>query len=566
MLVLLFVSTTGWCAETAPSAEAERIVGKRPMDEPAVILCVASIDRVLEDVDYIGKAAGLPVYPQLLRGFLDGLNQLKGIDRTRPFGAALYLDRENPGAEPLPILFVPVSQVDDLEVTLSHVGMKLQPADQLPDFVLTINGRTHPLRIEDGYARLTTPDRPQVDLSAMVIQELTADVASDYDIAVRFRRIGIPQKEITKMLDELVADQSRSAERHEGESKQEYELRRKLEKTILALIKSLLQETQEVAFGWRLSETDQLGTLDVTLSLIEKGTLNTLLHELSPRLQPFADVSRDDAPLSIVSAVHLTDHGKQLTRETLGHIRNEFDKELGDSVDDEKRRKILGGFQSLSDTVDAGDLAAMARFVPNQEKHLVFAAATHVLGSPQVNETLTNVLPHAIDSPNIAEVRLDAATVLGLSLHQLISREVRKQDARLYGEDASIWTGANEDIVWFMIGGEQLPEAISQTVENISVIDANSDFQNDGDSAPIIELSFHLLGWLDVAKGAGRKAEQLLGASTKAFPAGATDDRIHATLTADDNQLQLKIKIDEGYLRLAATLAQQRQQKERAQR
>src|SRR5690606_40130513 len=58
---------------------------------PVAVLNVASVDRVLEDIDYLFGSVKRDDMREVIEGLLGNLGDLQGLDRGKPFGVMLFL-------------------------------------------------------------------------------------------------------------------------------------------------------------------------------------------------------------------------------------------------------------------------------------------------------------------------------------------------------------------------------------------------------------------------------------------------------------------------------------------
>ena len=110
-LVILVLVSSG-----TPRAQGQDS-GRQGSAAPLVIFNVASLDRLLGDVRYLFVAAGQDQINEQIESGIAGVNNLKGIDRSKPFGGMIFLA---PGIPPEPVFvgYVPVSNIQELAETI----------------------------------------------------------------------------------------------------------------------------------------------------------------------------------------------------------------------------------------------------------------------------------------------------------------------------------------------------------------------------------------------------------------------------------------------------------------
>ncbi len=106
LTLLLALAGTAYAQEPAGDA-AEDAPFAGP---PVAVANVASVERVLEDIDYLFGSVERKDMSDVVSGLLGNLGDLKGLDRGKPFGVMVFL---KPGIvpQPLPIGYFPVTDV-----------------------------------------------------------------------------------------------------------------------------------------------------------------------------------------------------------------------------------------------------------------------------------------------------------------------------------------------------------------------------------------------------------------------------------------------------------------------
>ncbi len=78
-----------WCVAILVPATVSR--AETPSREPVAVAYLSSLDGTLNDVEYIVTAGGRPELATMIRGFVTNLNNLDGIDRTKPIGVYAFV-------------------------------------------------------------------------------------------------------------------------------------------------------------------------------------------------------------------------------------------------------------------------------------------------------------------------------------------------------------------------------------------------------------------------------------------------------------------------------------------
>lgn len=84
--------------------------------KPAVVISVAPIKEQMNDINYLAEASGFGAAKFTIKALVKFYT--KGMDLTRPVGALVYFEGDNPEPSKF-VVFVPVKDIDDLLDTIS---------------------------------------------------------------------------------------------------------------------------------------------------------------------------------------------------------------------------------------------------------------------------------------------------------------------------------------------------------------------------------------------------------------------------------------------------------------
>ena len=99
VLCALTVAAIGLSNDSVSSGETQKRSAENKtqnsaasLEKPFFVLNVAGVDRLLSDIDFVSKTVGRPQWALAIRALLALTGELKGIDRTRPFGTMAFID------------------------------------------------------------------------------------------------------------------------------------------------------------------------------------------------------------------------------------------------------------------------------------------------------------------------------------------------------------------------------------------------------------------------------------------------------------------------------------------
>ncbi|MFO1096211.1 MAG: hypothetical protein U0992_23330, partial [Planctomycetaceae bacterium] len=197
----LAVAVTTWafgaCALQSVRAQTPSSDDKpaaAPPPRPLLVVHVAALDRVLQQLQNNFKEIDrADVNDAFISRLNDNAGGLKGLDRSRPFGVALFLTQALP-PQPIPVVYAPVSDFKDLIQTLElgPVKIKRQAADPAAvgnaaageRYTLTMpQGETREIVVRDGYAFLSREEK-FLDGDVASLAKLAPRLSAQYDVAI----------------------------------------------------------------------------------------------------------------------------------------------------------------------------------------------------------------------------------------------------------------------------------------------------------------------------------------------------------------------------------------------
>ena len=153
--------------------------------KPVAVVSIASIDKLMADVEYLTAVGGSPDMGKLATG-MAGI-YVNGIDRAKPLGAYVMME----GLEPVVTGFVPVKDLKAVLQTLKNQGIEPRDAG---GGVQEINagGQTIFLKEQAGWAFIGQKSAQLAKLP-MDPSKLIGGLDQQYNIAVRVDMPNLPK-------------------------------------------------------------------------------------------------------------------------------------------------------------------------------------------------------------------------------------------------------------------------------------------------------------------------------------------------------------------------------------
>ncbi|MCH8829136.1 MAG: hypothetical protein IID45_06115, partial [Planctomycetes bacterium] len=301
----LFLLTAPSASSVGRAAPAEKKAEKTEVDIPLAIVCAASADRLISDVHFTFKSAGATGMSEVINGLLGNVNNLKGMDKTKPFGVMVYLETDFP-PKPVVIGFFPVKNIDELLKTVSNGPFTAEPVKGEKNRYRIIGpDQTLQVLLKQGYAFIGT-DETALDRTFPDPAKVAGPLAARYDIAVAVNMNSIA-KDTRKLLATLFrASAEAELQQRDEEPKAAYEARRASGESMLEFVEYVLLDTKEVVIGFDASSKNRNLVLEVSLKAVPNSKLSKYLKEKSGKRSYFANLVNATAPLSASLSQGLT--------------------------------------------------------------------------------------------------------------------------------------------------------------------------------------------------------------------------------------------------------------------
>lgn len=291
-------------ADVSRSAQAEDLGSALEMKSPLVVVNLAGVERLLGDVQYMFTAIERPEIFEAVQDQIGNAGDLRGLDRTKPFGVMLYVELGFP-PRPEPVGYIPASDVEQLVRSAGRSGIRIRKVagqDDRYEIGTPLEYRREggpPLhvRVQNDYAFIArTPEVLDREFPDPVT--LTNALTSRYDVAVRAGLDSVPEGMKTIFLDYLRAETEAQLQQRDGEPQAAYELRRLSGLNNLEFIEGLLTDGKDVTFGIDASAENQRIALEFGVEAEPDSKFAKQLTDLGGKRSYFTAAVDEQVPLA----------------------------------------------------------------------------------------------------------------------------------------------------------------------------------------------------------------------------------------------------------------------------
>jgi hypothetical protein len=420
--------------------------------KPSIILRLASVDSLKEDVRYLGELAGQEEIAKQIEVLIKqrtGPKGIEGLDTKRPIGAYANIG-PTMGLDSTGVVLLPIADEQDFMALLERLGSS-KPEKDGDVYTANIEGVPFPIyfRFAEKYCYLTLKDRDSIDKDKLLAPAALLGGAKAGTLSVTVNIDRIPTNLKNAALSQIDLQLAKVKEKQgPNETSAQAKLKGAILDEVSRRLKSLLREGGPIDLRVNLDR----GSNDLTLSASLAGKPDSALAADIANLgkvqsMAAALVGRDSA-LSGLLDVALPDK----LRSVIGPVIDEGEKKVLDKQQDNPaKRDILAAILSAvkptlkNGEVDAGfDLRG-----PNDSGIYTAVAGVKVKDGEEINKTL-----HKIVSDLPAEVqeliKLDFDKLGGAVVHRLTARGDVNRDIPL--GDNPVYVAVRDDAVLIAAG------------------------------------------------------------------------------------------------------------------
>ena len=548
-------------AQEPPVASADELADDAPLAGPPVaVLNVASVERVLEDVDYLFGSVDRGDMSDVVDGLLGNLGDLKGLERGKPFGAMLFL-KPALVPQPVPVGYLPVADIGALTKT---VELGPVTTKKITDDSYEIIGRRGTLyaRLIGGYAFVASEEEVLDRELPDPVTEFAA-LTTRYDVAVDVHPENVPPGMRDLFLGLVRTQMQANLQQRDDESNAAHALRKSQGMSNLRMVEAFLKETRSITLGLDTSPQNRKAVLELVIEAVPGTLYLETLQGLAEEPSRFAPLLNDDLPLSFSINSRIDDHGHQLLTELFDLGKNQVarlltrlnrgetgapepagDPPAAESVVDPAASAVADKiFGPLKQTVDERNLDLFAQFRGDVERKFVMIAGAEVLGAAGMESAVRELIDRARaanpDGEDAFDVQYDAGQAGGVSLHKLTGRKIRESERRMYGDEFAVYFGFDSNAIWIAIGG---PQAVTELDTAIGRIEEAGPVERNQTAAPF-QIVVTANRWVGIGDN---KANSEM--AREAFSEGGDSLRIDFKPTEKGGRL--RVEIEEGFIRL----------------
>jgi len=531
------------------------------LPKPIIVINIASVERILQDIDLIFQLADRPEIAEIASASLANVNDLEGVDQNKNLGAELYLKT---GILPQPVFisYIPISKIRSFIETLEAVipgDEETIKKDTKRDDIYTIQGRRGEsiIRIQDAYAHMLFRGGETDETLEMItsrdfdnpVQQFQ-NLTSNYDLAVKADLSSVPELMRTTFLGFFRTAIETQLQQRDTESKAAYELRRISGKQNLENIEYLLNEAQEMVIGARIEQEQKRGIIDLQIKARPNSDLARDIKNIPGKASYFNVItSRNNLPVAVSASMNIA----RRDRKTYLAYLSYFEKQISEKLLTEEKllqntNSVQQFFGPIKSMVEKGHLDVFAQLVATPSRKFALIGGIKVNPSADLPAALLDLINRVDQLPgNKAKIFTNAETVQGIALHQLQPdiKSADDQQRRFLGGVPSLYVGADPQVIWFAMGTDIAVSALNEAIERINT--ASPEERKEQRTAPF-QVEFHFKPWLNLFSEEEIDQSGIMKILASTFQ--ADNDLVLVTTQPTETGVRTRFQVDEGYLKL----------------
>lgn len=497
-----------------PAEDVSPVVEEVP-PAPLVVVHVSALDNVLQRIqENLRQIERDDVSDVFQERFEDRVGGLKGMDRSQPFGIALFLPEALP-PRPVPVVYAPVTNFDDLIKTLElgPVTVKRQETenDDESRFTLTMQrGGTREIVVRDGYAFLSR-NESFLEGDVASLAKLAPRLADEYDIAAAVDITAISPLVRDVFLGMLRNQAQAELQRRDDEPLPQYIVRKANGLSTLELIENVLRDGETLTLGLSMREESANTVVELNVDAAADSEFARYLTDLASHPSSYSSLVNDREPLTFSASWKMSPREQRLGREWISSLAHGMTDRLRPAAADAGGAAAESGtpntdaefvpdpavksvVDALNATVDAGDFDLLAQFRELGAGRFGLIGALQVVGGETLAGGMRELLVALQSRGAELDVTQDVAEHRGIAVHRIRGIEQRDEDRRIYGEDSALYVGSSSQTLWFAIGSSRILSELEAAIDRL----ADATGEPARRQAPI-QLVLQASPWLELS-------------------------------------------------------------------
>ncbi|MGN6134699.1 MAG: hypothetical protein ACTHOU_09365, partial [Aureliella sp.] len=280
---------------------------------------------------------------------------------------------------------------------------------------------------------------------------LLGDLPTRYDLAARINVQALPPQLREMAVNQMKAGFERSLAEQNDQSPEEKAAAEEVGKSTIQQLERLLNETEQVLFGWNATAASQKLQIDLGAQFTEGSELAGQIGKLQNLTSDYTGLLIQGAAVTLRSTALIAESDKAISKNNLRNLYSQVEKQIDDNGSmpaenkDALKKFAKGIISVLEKTIDTGKLDGGGAIALNDNKvRAVFGAM--VADGMQVEQQVKDLVASLGNGPNVPKFQFNYAKHQNVNLHK-VSIPVKSDDptvTKVFGSELNIVLGTGE--------------------------------------------------------------------------------------------------------------------------
>ena len=522
------------------------------IDYPLVVVNASSVQRLQDNSKVMFELAERTDMVEVVEKWTTNtLKDLKGIDRTRPFGMMVYLPPTFIGA-PIGITYIPVTNLDDALQTLAYGIGKITAVDGKRGYNDIRYSESFQIRTRHvgGYLFMVGPDGDETTMDKNFPDpvKLTSRLSTQYDIAVSLQIKNVPPTMKSLFLEFLKTSSQAELQQRDGEPESAYRLRRANGDSWLELIDRIVMQGEEFTIGGRMDPETRKGNIDFEIAGTSDSKLAKFFQDMAGKRTYFGNLLTNPATFTMSASWLLSEKQRPLIASFFEAARKDVTANAEKENLQDIGKVIDPIFKALMASADTGHVDLVAQLVGTEPGRYALIAGSRLTATRSLPKQVADLLQYIKDNSNgnenIAKLELASGEIDSYPVHRFPVNPPDKPGQRMFGEQAHLYFYATPQALWFAFGGDSALDVLRESVAQVAV---PQDPQESRNRVPFMFVT-HANNWLTVASDERPAAAAFNEQARAAFK--SDHDSMQVIVRPTETGVRLRAEFEEGYIAL----------------
>ncbi len=437
---------------------------------PLAVIHAAGVDRLQQRAEILFATAGREDMTAKMKELITtSLRDLKGMDRTRPFGVMIYL---KPGLAGLAgIGYFPVQNLEEFLDTVSQGTGNFKKVEDKTDRYAISNkfGPDFVAQYRDGYLFLVADnDAGELDRKFPAPDKLVQRLNSRYDLAVSLMIKSIPPATRQIFVTFLQTQTMAELQQKDDEPEAAYRVRKANGENTLELLEKIITQGEELTLGGRLVEQTGLGEIDIEVAGTPDSKLAKFFQNMVGRRSLFANLLQQPSMMTMAMSWQLDEKQRKAMTELFTYAPEDLERRAAKDGVEGTKTALEPIFQTFLQSAEAGHLDGFVQLTGAGEGGFAMLAGVRVVNGTNLPKQFTDALRFSKEkfsgNDRIAALELDSSQIDGLPVHFMPLTPPDRTGKWMFGEGPRLYAYATTQALWLAFGGEQALPALKAGV------------------------------------------------------------------------------------------------------